>query len=177
MLTTNQTSKLPYQKVRLCSLNLKKKYVSSQKDTDTSIMHSISPFDSKDTNSHTSNYQEDGEHSYYYFSDIDSKTEDSFEYNLNKTNEESLSLVNCEHFSIEKKNKVIIMKEDKASERGKKRSGKYVKRFLMIMLIDVLLISLFLIKAVDEYKLRRLLAISEKEYKFKYYYHNFSELI
>ena len=52
MLTTNQTSKLPYQKVRLCSLNLKKKYVSSQKDTDTSIMHSISPFDSKDTNSH-----------------------------------------------------------------------------------------------------------------------------
>lgn len=177
MFTTNQTSKLPYQKVRLCSVNLKKKYVSSQKDTDTSIKHSITPFDSKDTNSHTSNYQDDGNHSYYYFSDINSKTEDSFEINLTKTNEESLSLVNCDNFSIEKKDEVTIMKEEKFIKRSKKGSGRYVKRFLIIMLIDVFLLSLFLIKSVDEYKLKRMLAITEREYKFKYYYHNFSELI
>lgn len=177
MLKTNQTSKVPYQKVRLTSMNIKKTYMLSQKDINESCRQSITPFDSKETNSHTSNYQEEGNHSYYYFSDIDSKTEDSFDMSLSKSNKESLSQVNCVHFLIEKKDEVTIVNEGSGIEKRNKRSRKYMKRFIMIMLIDVLLIMLFLIKSVDEYKLKRMLTISEREYKFNYIYHNFSELL
>ena len=144
----------------------------------------ITPFDSNNSlisynQPNIDENEKNNDISSYYFSEVTDRTFLS-KQNLNELLEEdSLSQVNCASFSL-CKNDSITQTYQKEKKIQCKRKCTNIKNifytFILLLILNILLMSIYLMKRIEEYKLNRILSITQKGFKFNYIYHNFSEL-